>query len=120
MNKMTNNTEKTTRTETAVDIRKCITEDTNVGYLALRDGKLELVGFPDLKDSLAKVELINGVLLITPNDDLHPTERLRFTDETLANPIIIDYFRQQNAINCLFVRVWNVYTQCKGVFICED
>lgn len=100
-----------------VDIGELVTNTTNVGYVTLEDGKLKLIGFDGLYGHRGRLELINNVLLITQDDDPTVHDTVLFCDEVLAHPVMIDYFKQLDAIDCIFVRVWNVFTQCKGVHV---
>lgn len=100
-----------------VNIGHLIAKQSNAGFMVLKDGKIELRGFDGLMDHKAKIDIRGGVMLIAPDDDLPGTECVRFSEENLASPSLIDYFKEHNAIGCLFVRVYSVWTQAVGVFV---
>lgn len=107
------------KTKATAFIGKLVAKNTNVGYMVMRDGRLELRGFRGLMNHKVKIETQNGVLLLAPDNSLTGTECVKFTEEALSSAIMTDYFRQNDAIGCLFVCVWGVWTQCKGVHIEE-
>ena len=100
-----------------IEVGKLVAKNTNVGYMKLVDGKIKLFGFGGLMDHKVKIEVRNGVMLLTPDNSLAGTECVKFTDEALSSEIMINYFKEQEVLNCLFVRVFSVWTQCKGVYI---
>lgn len=106
-------------TKSRVNVGKIIGRNTNIGYMVLHDGKLELRGFRGLQDHKVRIETRNNVLLLVRDDSLPGTKCVKFTDEALSSSIMIDYFRENDAIGCLFVCVWGIWTQCKGVYIGE-
>lgn len=104
-----------------IDLGKLVSDNTNIGYITLtEEGKLKLVGFDGLYNHRGQIELINDVMLITQNDDMDSHKTVLFDDNVLSSPIMIEYFRETGALNCLFVKVWNVFTQCKGVYIIDN
>lgn len=100
-----------------IEVGRVVGKTTNIGYMKLEDGKIKLIGFGGLMDHKVKIEKRNGIMLLIPNNDLAGTECVKFTDEALSSKIMIDYFKEEDVINCLFVRVLGVWTQCKGVYI---
>lgn len=99
------------------DIRK----NTNIGFFTLgsnKDGKPMLIphGFSGIDDNTHIILQDAGDIITMEISPETALERcVLFNEPNRTTDILIDYFKDFDAIEALFVRVGNTYIQCKGV-----
>lgn len=99
------------------DIRK----NTNIGFFTLgknKDGKPMLIphGFSGIQDDTHIVLQDAGDIITMEISPKTALERcVLFNEANRATDILIDYFKEFDAIEALFVRIGDIYIQCKGV-----
>lgn len=98
-----------------------VTSMNGLGFLWQReDGNIAIYGFDGLVGKLVRVSLLEGSVVLTcDEDEIPPEECIPFTEDTLSCPTAIDYFKQNDALCCLFVQIFGIYTQCSGMKIVE-
>lgn len=101
-------------------------EDENIefGYFTLQNNSLSIHGFERFpKGSEVLVRIFAGQVFVVAdnpkyNDDMRKL-RIPF-DESLSNrKRLIEVMQKFNAINCLFVYMWEMYVQVPGVYITD-
>lgn len=94
----------------------------NSGYFYQNpDGTLSVQGFHDLRGKLVRFSELDGaVILAHDEEEIPPEECIPFDKETLANRNVIKYLSDRNAINCLFVKIFGIYSQCIDVQVVES
>ena len=93
----------------------------NCGYFYYNpDGSLSVRGFADLMNQNVRFSELDGAIILAHDDEDIPVEEcIPFTKETLANPNVIKYLSERNAINTLFVKIFGIYSQCIDIQIHE-
>ena len=104
-----------------VNIDGDLKKNTNVGFFTLennKDGNPMLIphGFSGIQDDTHIVLQDAGDIITMEIRPDAPLERCVLLNEAnRTNEILVDYFKDFDAISALFVRVGNTYIQCRGV-----
>lgn len=100
-------------------------KESNIGYFTVKDGKLVAYGFDDLwlhKLRMSHIEYNeqgDTALCMLDDDEIPDDETLVFDEDTIANLGVRTYFERNNAIDCLFVKVFGMYVQCNDIIIVD-
>jgi len=92
----------------------------NIGYFTLEDGHLNLYGFSDFKDYkylLAQSVDDNGedIVLLMPANEDGEVMSFPIEDEFFQKSIFKQFLLKHDAIDCLFVKIFGCYFQCKDL-----
>ena len=91
-------------------------ENESTGYFLLKEGELQLVGFPKIKeDSKVLLNVTDGVVILylgEVDEKLTDGTYIYFNQDNKRNKTIIEYLVENNAIGCLFVELFGCYFQC--------
>lgn len=94
----------------------------DIGYFLLNNGKLELVGFPEITET-TKVRVtevednVVAIYLADEGEELKDGEYITFSEKAKSSKCVIDYLVEHNAIGHLFVKLFNCYFLCKTIEI---
>lgn len=91
------------------------------GFLWLKgNSKVVICGFDDYVGKYVRVSELDGKIILAQDDEEIPIEEcILFIEENLSCPTAIKYFRKHGVFQCLFVQIFGVYAQCKGIKIDE-